>query len=276
MENEITLISSVEANKYIWQQVKQLLAAEGFIACPNRPKYMVRLRGHYLQMVYQEIAHGKTSLEIIVIPAWTYQDGWFFSNRISLRRTNTTLAAGINLYSEAAYRQSASLKTYYDLSELVKMWDEAILPQLQKELIEYFDNMDFHAYASICENRGDRTLRYGSSCDGVRLLAIGYNSLWMQQYEKGKEYIEKAITEMQKINILRESCGGEIDPKFALDLRNGEKILNVLESSDPDMEETIRDMLSILEKDAMEQNYHITLNEKNETVKIGNVKQKQG
>lgn len=267
MEEEINLVTSVEANKYIWQQVKQLLATKGFIVRPNNSKYMVRLREHHLQMVYQDIVHGTTRLGMIIVPAWTYQGGWFFCNTIHLQRTNSTVAGG-NFYSDAAYRQSASLKTYYDIYELVKMWDEAILPQLQKELIEYFDNMDFHAYASICENRGDRIMGYGSSCDGVRLLAIGYNSLWMQQYAKGEEYIKRAIIEMQKTKVLRESCGGVIDPMFALDIRKGEEILSALENKGLDMEDNIRNMLSLLEKDAMEQNFHVTLNEKNETIKI--------
>lgn len=278
-EEKINFITSVEANKYIWQQVKQLLAVRGYIVCPNKSKYMVRLREHFLQMVYQEILYGATELKIIVIPAWTYQDGWFFVNRISLHRSNTAVA-GLNLYSEAAYRQSVSLKAYYDISELVKMWDEAISPQLQKELIEYFDNMDFYAYAGLCENRGDNFLKYRSSCDAVRLLAIGYNSLWMRQYEKGKEHIQKAIIEMREIKKRRGSFNGmtsevtEEDSTFDLDLRNGEKILTILESCNSNIEEMVEDMLCQLEKDAMEKTVHIALNEKNETVKIRNENKK--
>ncbi len=273
MEEDINLVTSVEANKYIWQQVKQLLVLRNFIACPGKPKCMVRLREHYLQMVYQEIAYGATSLAIIVIPAWTYQNGWFFVNRISLRRTNTTLDSGLNLYSEAAYRQSTSSKTYYNMPELVKMWGEVILPQLQKELVEYFDKMDFCAYVSICENKGDGILRYGSSCDGVRLLAIGYNCLWTQQYEKGEVYIRKAIKEMQGLKARRESSNSATDLEtteylmFNLDLTNGEEVLNILEHRGADMEWIIRNKLFMLEKKAMDKNIHIALNEKKETVK---------
>ena len=275
MEKDITLITSVEANKYIWQQVKQLLATRGFILRPNKSKYMVRLREHHLQMVYQDIVHGTTRLGMIIVPAWTYQEGWFFCDTIHLQRTNTNVAGG-NSYSDAAYRQNASLKTYYDVFDLVKIWDEGILPQLQKKLIEYFDSMDFNAYAGLCENRGDRILKYGSSCAGVMLFSIGYNSLWMQQYEKGEEYIKKAIIEMQRTKTLRESCGGVIDPMFALDIRKGEEILSVLENKGPDMEKNIRIMLSLLEKDAMGQNFHITLNEKNETIKKERKAEKTG
>lgn len=275
MEEEINLITSAEANKYLWQQVKQLLTARGFIVCPNKPKYMVRLREHYLQMVYQEISYGATNLRAIVLPAWTYQEGWFFSSRISLRRTNTNIA-GLNLYSEAAYRQNTSLKTYFDRSELVTMWEEAIHPQLQEELIEYFDNMDFQAYADICVNRGDRSLRYGSSCDGVRLLAIGYNSLWMQQYEKAREFIRKAIAVMQELEKRRAGVADQ-DSMFLLDLRNGEEILGVLESSIPDREKKITEMLCGIERSAMERTMHIALNDKNETIKVRKEKQgKQG
>ena len=273
-EEETIFITSVEANKYIWQQIKQLLATKGFIARPNKPKYMVRIREHHLQMVYQDIIHGTTRLGMIIVPAWTYQEGWFFCDTIHLQRTNSTVA-GRNFYSDAAYRQNASLKTYYDVSELAKIWEEGILPQLQKEVLQYFDNMDFYIYARLCETRGDKILKYGSSCEGVMLFSIGYNSLWEQQYEKGGEYIKKAVIEMQKTKILRESCGGVIDPMFALDLRKGEEILSVLENKGPDMEESVRNMLYVLEKDATEQNFHIALNDNNETIKTKNIKLKK-
>ena len=88
MEEKIDLITTTEANKYIYQQLKQLLLPEGFIVRPGKSKYLVRLRDHHIQMVYQEILYGATELQIIIVPVWTYQEAWFFSNRISLKRTN--------------------------------------------------------------------------------------------------------------------------------------------------------------------------------------------
>lgn len=62
---------------------------------------------------------------------------------------------------------------------------------------------------------------------------------------------------------------------FALDLRKGEEILSVLENKGPDMEESVRNMLYVLEKDATEQNFHIALNDNNETIKTKNIKLKK-
>lgn len=78
MEEKIDLITTTEANKYIYQQLKQLLLPEGFFVRPRQSKYLVRLRNNHIQMVYQQILYGATELQIIIVPVWTYQEGWFF------------------------------------------------------------------------------------------------------------------------------------------------------------------------------------------------------
>ena len=104
-------------------------------------------------------------------------------------------------------------------------------------------------------------------------MAIGYNCLWTQQYEKGEVYIRKAIKEMQGLKARRESSNSATDLEtteylmFNLDLTNGEEVLNILEHRGADMEWIIRNKLFMLEKKAMDKNIHIALNEKKETVK---------
>ena len=274
MEEKIDLITTTEANKYIYQQLKQLLLPEGFIVRPGKSKYLVRLRDHHIQMVYQEILYGATELQIIIVPVWTYQEGWFFSNRISLKRTN----AGVerNLYQDAAFRQGTSLKAYYDRAELARMWEDAILPQLREEVIDFFDKIDLEAFASLCESRGSRRMHYGSFSSACALFAAGYSRLLTRQYEKGEEYVRKAVAEAQKRIADAEPYGGLSDPIYAVDLDKGMEILEILEKKAPGYQETIENKLALLEKEAVAQNYQITLNDKGETVKVKRERKAEG
>lgn len=275
MEEKIDLITTTEANKYIYQQLKQLLLPEGFIVCPHRSKYLVRLRDHHIQMVYQEILHGDTCLQIIIVPVWTYQEGWFFANRIRLKRTN---APGVerNDYTDAAFRHGASLKAYYDQAELARMWEDGILPQLREEVIDFFDKMDFDAFTGLCENKGSRRMRYGSFSPACALFAAGYSRLLTQQYEKGEEYIRKAVAESREKIAAAEPYGGLSNPMYAVDLTKGIEILEILEKKEPGYQEAIENKLALLEKEAVAQNYQITLNDKMETVKVKRERKPEG
>lgn len=275
MEEKIDLITTTEANKYIYQQLKQLLLPEGFIVCPHRSKYLVRLRNHHIQMVYQQISYGATELQIIIVPVWTYQEGWFFSNQICLKRTN---APGVerNYYHDAAFRQGASLKAYYDRAELARIWEDGILPQLREEVIDFFDKMDFDAFTELCENRGSRRMRYGSFSPACALFAAGYSRLLTRQYEKGEEYIREAVGESREKIAAAEPYGGLRDPMYAVDLAKGIEILEILEKKEPGYQEAIENKLALLEKEAVAQNYQITLNDKLETVKVKRERKPEG
>lgn len=275
MQEKVELIPSVEANQYIYRQLRDLLLPEGFIVRPRKPKYLVRLREHHIQMVYQEISNGVTALQIIIVPAWTFQEGWFFSGRINLKRTGDPDAER-NFYSDAAFRQGTSLKTYYDRAELARMWEEGILPQLREEVIDFFGKMDLDAFVELCESRGSRRMHYGSFSFACALFAAGYSRLLARQYEKGEEYIRKAVAESREKIAAAEPYGGLSDPMYAVDLDRGTEILEILEKREPGYQEAIESKLALLEKEAAAQIYQITLNDRGETVKVKRARKSEG
>ncbi|MDE5892828.1 MAG: hypothetical protein K2H45_07905, partial [Acetatifactor sp.] len=174
MEEKIELITAAEANKYLYQQLKQLLLPKGFIVRTGKSKYLVRLKANHVQMVYQENLYGETVIQRIAVPAWTFISAWFFQERLYLKRTSDPKAER-NIYSEAAFRQGTSLKTYYDRAELARMWEEAICPQLQEQVIDFFDEMDFDAFTRLCETpRGSRQMHYGSFSPACAYFSAGY------------------------------------------------------------------------------------------------------
>lgn len=85
MENYSDLWSNTETNKFLFQQMKELLKPHGFIVLPNKSKFLARVRTHHIQMLHQDIVYGETRPSIIAIPTWTYRTGWFFSKHFYLK-----------------------------------------------------------------------------------------------------------------------------------------------------------------------------------------------
>ena len=117
---------------------------------------------------------------------------------------------------------------------------------------------------------------YGSFSSACALFAAGYSRLLTRQYEKGEEYVRKAVAEAQKRIADAEPYGGLSDPIYAVDLDKGMEILEILEKKAPGYQETIENKLALLEKEAVAQNYQVTLNDKGETVKVKREKAKRG
>ncbi len=63
---------------------------------------------------------------------------------------------------------------------------------------------------------------------------------------------------------------------YAVDLAKGIEILEILEKKDPGYQEVIENKLALLEKEAVAQNYQITLNDKLETVKVKRERKPEG
>lgn len=263
MENNTELWTATEANKFIFKQLKQLLLPQGFIVCPKVSRYLMRVHDHHIEIVYQQILYGETRLQLIVVPSWTYEDGWCFHNDILLKRSNDPDERD-NFYSRIAVRKEPSMKRYYKIDELMAIWNNVIVLQLQNSVIDYFNSLDFGRYSILCEKGGDRNLGYGYYLDSVRLFSVAYNSFWNKEYEKSKEFLEKAIL-VSEGHIAK---GGTGDSEFQKDLSAGKEIYSLLKRKDLNWEKDIEDRLSFLEKDAMEKTWGIALDEEKNTIKM--------
>ncbi|MDE5893840.1 MAG: hypothetical protein K2H45_13045, partial [Acetatifactor sp.] len=65
------------------------------------------------------------------------------------------------------------------------------------------------------------------------------------------------------------------DTMYTIDMDRGIEILEILEKRDPGYQALLENKLALLKKEALEQNFQITLNDKGETVKVKK-QQKQG
>ncbi|MDE6518761.1 MAG: hypothetical protein K2L18_13120, partial [Acetatifactor sp.] len=104
----------------------------------------------------------------------------------------------------------------------------------------------------------------------------GYSRLLARQYEKGEEYIRKAVAESREKIAEAEPYGGLSNPMYAVDLARGIEILKILDKKEPGYLQVLEYKLALLEKEAVEQNYQITLNDKKETVKVKKERKPKG
>lgn len=253
MKEQISWITSAQANEYIYERLAEALLPEGFTECASLTRTLARAGEHYIQTVCQEIRDEETVIRMAVAPMWTYQNRWCFGRYIRLRYSDS-VAYGRNNYTIIAFRQRTSQRIYYKRDELAHVWDTAILPQLHTDLLDFYDSMNFESYTQLCEEEKDKTWDFRFSDSESRLLTRGYNCVWKRQYEEGRALIEKAIAEAERYLAMLEAWGEQASPEYLNDMNAGKQILEILSRSEPGWEEAVCGKLGRLEKDALGKN----------------------
>lgn len=264
MEQETTLWTATQTNNFVFKQLKACLMPHEFIVCPTIPhsldirpprrRRLIRVHDHHVQMVCQDILRGESwRLILLVSPAWSYRTDYGFDGDVILKGRNG------NSFRKLAIRKEPDMKAYYQPEEVMETWDKITMPSLQEEVIDYFNHLDFANYASLCENYRDNTLRYSYSLGNevLRYLAIAYNCLWEENYEKGKDILERTIVDAPNVN----------DCDYKMDLHMGEEILEILRKKEDGWEKKIQEKLCCLEKDALEKAWGIAVDDNGKTVK---------
>ena len=285
MKEQINWITSAQANEYIYEWLSEALRPKGFILTSAKTfqflpvtccisghhatgrkenltareytkhasleKTLARAGEHYIQTVCQEIRDGETVIRMAVAPMWTYRDSWCFGRYIRLKYADS-VAYGRNNYTIIAYTQRTSERVYYQLDELARVWNTAILPQLHTELIDFYDRMNFETYTQICEEEKDKTWDFRYTDSESRFFTKGYNCLWKKQYEEGRALMEKAIREAEKYLAMLEAWGEQADSRYLRDMNAGKEFLEILIQREPGWEEAVQVRLGQLEQDVLE------------------------
>lgn len=248
-----------QSNRFFYKQLKKYFEPYGFCVWPKGSRYFVRFMKHYVQVVYQEIIYGETSLQLIVTPTFTYQNGWFFFGHRVHPKCSNELDDNYNFYGNLAIELEPTMKKYYKSSELMAAWNNVIITQLKEEVIDYFEQLNFQKYQLLCVEGSDEKLNYGSSCDALRFYAAGYNSIWQNDYDKAEEYLEKGILAAEDLYNKREQANGSHDLAFNKDLYTAKEILEILQRKEAGWEKLLEEKLFFLEKDALEKVWGIVL-----------------
>ncbi len=270
MEKNSKLWSSSETNNFIYQQLKTLCEANGFVVSPKQTKHLVRIGEHHIQIVHPEVSYTTTMIHMRVAPAASFAS-YFYCEKTVIPRKNNNENELLNSYDQLAVEDPASWKLFYDGEQMQKLWENIIRPQFDREIITYFDSFGFEQFASLSEHRKDGTLTYctNPACDdAVRFLAMGENAIWKRQYEKSIPLLEKAIAGYQKEfeqckQLGRESPGNDLENYTSVT-----ELLSILKKGDLNMDFHIQEKLVELERTALNKTWGVALSPEGKTIRL--------
>lgn len=269
MEN-ISLWTTTETNNYLYKQMKALLESHGFVVSPIKAKKIARMREHHIQIVCPEVIYGVTRLQMFVVPAISYSNESYCDRRVELERIDDPKLRN-NFYSDMAIRDEYTGKAWYPPEKIQQAWTEAMVPQIEKEVIAYFDRLGFTEFIHLSQNQRDGTLSYSGgpgNDNALHFLTMANNAIWMGDYDSSLPLLKKAVLGYEKSIENGITYREEIYLEDQLNQAVAREIIEVMENKHEGWENTILDRLRFLEKDAPEKAWGIALDEHGETMRV--------
>lgn len=262
--------TSSEVNKYLFQELKKLCQLHGFILSPKKRKKLVRVKEHYIEIIFPEVVYYNTKIHMQVAPTTTYQDCYCFDKKVILRKSKD-MSVSENYYSSLAISDKNSSKLYYDPNVIKKIWNDVIAQQLEETVISYFDQFNFNNYVSLAQQGYDGVLSYCHSPgmdDALRFLSMAHNEIWKGNYEEGAAPLKRAISGYSKSINNSLVFNREIDEKDQKDYDSSLELLSIIEKRKADIKNRLYDKLNNLEQIALQEVWGVGLTSEKNTVKL--------
>lgn len=186
--------STTEVNKFLYQQIKAMCTAGGFVLSPRKGKHLVRIAEHFIQIVYPEVSRNRTRVHLLVSPAGSFANYYYAKKTLPAlgNRKGDIYSSYLNL----AVEDPESYKHFYDIRQMKTLWTEVIEPQLHQEIFSCLDAFGFDRFMLLSETLRCDGLQY-CSCpgndDALRFLAMGYGEIWKENLGKSISLLQKAL-----------------------------------------------------------------------------------
>jgi len=265
-----SLWTTTETNNYLYKQLKTVSEAHEFVVSTVKAKHLARIREHHIQIICPVVLYGITELEMYVVPTISYSNYSYCDKRISLKRSGDSNLQR-NYYSDMAIRDEQTGKAYYQPEEIQRVWIEAMAPQIEKEVITYFDSFGFSEFIHLSQSEKDGTLSYcgcPANDDALRFLTMAYNAIWVGDYGSGLPLLKKAVLGYEKYEKNCIAYSRKIDLEQQLNQAVAREIIEVMENKREGWKALILDRLCLLEKDAPEKAWGIALDEHGKTLRV--------
>jgi len=192
--------STTETNKFLYQQLKAMCEANGFVLSPRKGKHFVRIAEHYVQIVWPEISYNRTLIHVSLSSAGSYENDTYADKRFCPHGEKKDDIYSV--YYDIAIEDSTSYKEFYDIQRMKTLWTDIIEPQFNREIFSCLDAFSFERFMVISEKRvrydGFQTWPSPKSDDAIRLLSMGYGELWKENFEKGISLLGQAAKGFKK------------------------------------------------------------------------------
>jgi len=259
-----------DLNKFIYQQTKALCEANGFVASPRLPKYLVRISEHHIRIVHPTISRSRTIICFGVSPTASFNNYAILGDaKIYLRKNNDSDDL-FNEYHMLATDPFAS-KMIYDSEKMKAVWDKVVIPQLAEEMLAVFKTFTFEQFIALCENRKNGVLRYSSNPgidDAPLNMARGHNRIWQKNIEGSIPILEQALLGYEQHFIRCKKFGEQVFPYIQEEYSATQNLLSLIKSRDTDMEICVLDYMKELERIALNKAWGVMLSPEGKTVRL--------
>lgn len=258
--------STTEMNKFLYQQLKAMCQANGFVLSPRKAKHMVRISEHYTQVVYPEISYSRTVIHVLLFLSASCADHYYAGKKIHPRRSNDP-DIFINSYDELAVDDPSSYKQFFNIEQMKAVWKEVIEPQLNREIFACLDAFRYEDFLVLSDKQRCGDFHYGASPgnhDAPRFFAMGCGELRAGNRERGIPLLEEALARYQKGIRQSIQIGHEAALYKQRDCKAVAELLAVLKEGG----DQILDALQSLERTALNQTWGVALSPEGRTVRL--------
>lgn len=191
--------STTEVNKFLYQQLKTMCTAGGFVLSPRKGKHLVRIAQHFIQIVYPEVTRNRTRVHVLVSPTGSFAN--YFYAKKTLPALGNRKDDIYSSYLDLAVEDPESYKQFYDIRQMKTLWTEVIEPQFEQEIFSCLDTFGFDLFMLLSETQRCDGFQY-CSCpandDALRFLAMGYGEIWKENLGKSIALLQKALDGFKK------------------------------------------------------------------------------
>ena len=249
------LWSSSQVNQYLFKQLRDLCKKHGFKVSPKHRKKLVRVKEHYIEIIFPEVIYMDTWFHMQVASTSSFAQYYYFDKRIIPCVANDKNLP-YNFYSKLAVEDKTTSKLYYSPKKIETAWNEAISIQVQENIIDYFNNLNFPKPVELSKKEaGDGILTYCPSPgtnDALFYLTIAYNEIWLGNISASIPLLEKAAQGYEKSlgqsnKMATESTFGKQENYNAII-----KLLSIIQNGGKDMEKEVLHEMQTLEDAALD------------------------
>jgi len=262
-----TYWNTTDLNKFVYQQTKMLCEANGFVLSPRRAKTLVRIKGHFIQIVRPEISYSHTEIRFGVSPTTSFMEVIFADNVVFPRKTNDRGVKFCNNYYMVGIDMN-NIKWVYDSEQMKAVWDEVVGPQIKTEVISVLNSIDFEQYFSLCEQRRYATLRCGinpGTDNAVWHMARGHNRIWEGSITDSVPLLERALQGNKK-HI--DCYNGDMKSCFQEEYSSIQELLTIIKNRGADIKTQILDYMQDLEQTTLNKTWGVALSPEGKTIRL--------
>lgn len=262
--------SATEMNKFLYQQLKAMCEADGFVLSPRKGKRMIRVSEHCTEVVYPEISYGRTVIHVLLFSAASFADHCYAHKKIHPHRSNEENVF-INSYDELAVNDPASYKQFFNIEQMKTVWVEVIEPQLNREVFSCLNSFHYDHFLILSDQQRYGNFHYISSPgdhDAPRFFAMGCGELWTGNWEKSILLLEEALIRYKKGIDQSRQIGYEAASYMLGDYDTVAKLLSMLKENGADRQNQVLNALQNFEQIALNKTWGVTLSTNGKTVRL--------